>query len=169
VKRNSTAVPIALLLLLLATKIFSQVPDMAHGAAGTLYFRHFTKEDGLPSDVVRWVTQDASGYIWIATDNGLARYDGHSMKVFNHNPEDPFSLSDNMVLTIFESHDSLLWVGTNNGFSIYNPVLNVFTNYYPFASHKHQFPAVEVHYFKCLRFSWMKNLTFLQKTANKPA
>ncbi|MBW6497619.1 MAG: histidine kinase [Bacteroidales bacterium] len=146
-KRNSTAVPIALLLLLLATKIFSQVPDMAHGAAGTLYFRHFTKEDGLPSDVVRWVTQDASGYIWIATDNGLARYDGHSMKVFNHNPEDPFSLSDNMVLTIFESHDSLLWVGTNNGFSIYDPVLDVFTNYYPFASHKHQFPAVEVHYF----------------------
>ncbi|MDX9941956.1 MAG: two-component regulator propeller domain-containing protein [Bacteroidales bacterium] len=146
-KRNSIAVPIALLLLLLATNISAQRLDMAHGEAETLYFRHFTKEDGLPSDVVRWVTQDASGYIWIATDNGLARFDGHAMKVFRHNPDNPGSLLENLVYCVYESSDSLLWVGTNNGFSIYNPVLDVFTNYYPFASHTHQFPAVEVHYF----------------------
>jgi ligand-binding sensor domain-containing protein len=147
VKRNPIAVPIALLLLSFTLGLFAQNGGRLPREAETLYFRHFTKEDGLPSDVVRWVTQDSSGYLWIATDNGLARYDGHLMKVFGHNPEDPGSLSENLILALFESSDSLLWIGTNNGFSIYDPVADIFTNYHPFASQKYHFPAVEVHHF----------------------
>jgi ligand-binding sensor domain-containing protein/two-component sensor histidine kinase len=147
VKRNSTTIPIALLLLSLTLELSAQFGGGLAREAETLYFRHFTKEEGLPSDVVRWVSQDVTGYLWIATDNGLARYDGHSMKVFGHNPEDPTSLSENLILALYESSDSLLWVGTNNGFSIYDPVFDVFTNYHPFAVEGYHFPAVEVHYF----------------------
>jgi ligand-binding sensor domain-containing protein len=110
----------------------------------TLYFSHFTKEDGLPSEVIRFVTQDFAGYIWIATDNGLVRYDGHNMKIFNHNPEDPSSLYDNMIFCIFESSDSILWIGTNNGFSVYNPSLQTFTNYNSRADKPYSFPGVSV-------------------------
>ncbi len=146
-KRNSLVIPITLLLFSLLLNAFSQGNTGTGRENRPLYFRHFTKEQGLPSDVVRWVIQDASGYLWIATDNGLVRYDGHLMKVFGHNPEDPGSLSENLILALFESSDSLLWIGTNNGFSIYNPVADIFINYHPFAIEKYHFPAVEVHCF----------------------
>ncbi len=40
-------------------------------------------EDGLPSSVIYKVVQDNNGFIWIATDNGIVRWDGNQMKVFN--------------------------------------------------------------------------------------
>ncbi len=46
-------------------------------------FRHFTIEDGLPSNRIYKVLQDSTGFIWIATDNGLVRFDGVRFKVFN--------------------------------------------------------------------------------------
>ncbi|GEM_PF-6302250 len=46
-------------------------------------YRHFTIEDGLPSNRIYKVLQDSTGFIWIATDNGLVRFDGVRFKVFN--------------------------------------------------------------------------------------
>lgn len=112
-----------------------------------LYFRHFTKENGLPSDVVKYVAQDAHGYIWIATDNGLVRYDGQRMQTFQHNPENPKSIAENMVYCIYQSKDSLIWLGTKNGFSVYNPLSGNFTNYNPYPSGQIAFPDVNVNHF----------------------
>ena len=42
--------------------------------------KHFTQKDGLPSNVVYDVCQDLEGFIWIATDKGLVRYDGVQFK-----------------------------------------------------------------------------------------
>lgn len=39
-------------------------------------FHHYRVEQGLPSDVIKAVTQDSLGFIWIATDDGLVKYDG---------------------------------------------------------------------------------------------
>lgn len=112
-----------------------------------IYFRHFTKANGLPSDVVKYVMQDNQGYIWIGTDNGLVRFDGQRMVVFQHNPDNPASIGDNMVFTIFQSRDSLIWVGTKNGFSVFNPSKATFTNYSPYAKAHFSFPGVEVNHF----------------------
>ena len=108
------------------------------------YFRHITREQGLPSNVVRYVTQDFRGYIWIGTDNGLVRYDGHQMRVFRNNPEDPASLSEDVIHTIFESTDLLLWVGTGRGFSVYDPYRETFTNYHERPHAHNWFPDVEI-------------------------
>ena len=52
-------------------------------AGGQIYpARHFDVDNGLPSSEVYRVHQDERGYIWMATDNGLVRYDGYEMKVF---------------------------------------------------------------------------------------
>jgi signal transduction histidine kinase len=39
-------------------------------------FRQYRVENGLPSDVIKAVSQDSLGFIWIATDEGLVKYDG---------------------------------------------------------------------------------------------
>jgi ligand-binding sensor domain-containing protein len=56
-------------------------------------FRHLTMEDGLSNNEVYDVVQDRKGYIWLATADGLDRYDGYSFTVFRHDPSNPASLS----------------------------------------------------------------------------
>ena len=50
--------------------------------------RHISSADGLPSNQIYDMTQDADGYIWMAADNGLCRYDGyHFYNIYNLRPE----------------------------------------------------------------------------------
>ena len=46
------------------------------------YFDHFTTKDGLISNRVTAIAQDSLGYIWMATDFGLERFDGKKFKHF---------------------------------------------------------------------------------------
>lgn len=50
------------------------------------YMWHLTEDDGLPSMEVYNLLQDKKGYIWMGTDNGVCRYDGHSFKLY-YNPK----------------------------------------------------------------------------------
>ncbi len=88
---------------------------------GQLSFNRLTRENGLPSNTVLCAIQDFQGYIWIGTTNGLARYDGHDMKIFRSVPGDTASLVDNTIYTLYQASDSMIWIGTDNGLSIYNP------------------------------------------------
>lgn len=92
-----------------------------------LFFRNLNKEDGLPSGIVRYCLQDFHGYVWIATDNGLVRYDGSEMKLFQYVPGEE-ALMENSVHVLCQSKDSLLWIGTKNGLAIYDPVNDHFLN-----------------------------------------
>lgn len=56
--------------------------------------------------------RDTSGYLWIATEKGLLRYDGYQTRVFVHNPADPASLSSNHVSAVYVDKQGTLWVGT---------------------------------------------------------
>ena len=68
-----------------------------------------TTSDGLSSAVVTGLTQDKYGFIWISTDNGISKYDGYSIKTFNHLEKDSFSLPENLVLGILNSNDNI-WI-----------------------------------------------------------
>ncbi|MCP4438040.1 MAG: hypothetical protein GY810_03775 [Aureispira sp.] len=48
------------------------------------YYWKLTDEDGLPSMEVYDILQDSKGYVWIATDGGLCRFDGMSLKTYKH-------------------------------------------------------------------------------------
>ena len=56
-------------------------------------FRHVSVEQGLSHGVVRDILQDRQGFIWIATEDGLNRYDGVNLKVFRREHGNPNSLS----------------------------------------------------------------------------
>lgn len=58
--------------------------------------QHYTTADGLPSNYIYLATQDEDGYLWIATDNGLSRFDGRNFK--NYYAKD--GLKGNMITAV---------------------------------------------------------------------
>ena len=84
------------------------------GMANTV-FEHLGQHDGLPHDIATGVTEDAQGYLWASTQDGVARWDGYRFRVFPARPDDPHGLPVSYVRTI--AHDSLdrIWVGMDGG------------------------------------------------------
>lgn len=78
-------------------------------------FRHFTTAMGLPDREVNRVVEDAQGFMWVATNDGLARFDGGSWDRYRQVPGDENSLCGNMVTALAAGSDGKVWVGTDNG------------------------------------------------------
>jgi signal transduction histidine kinase/ligand-binding sensor domain-containing protein len=73
----------------------------------------WTTEQGLPGDTVRAITQTRDGYLWIATQAGLARFDGVRFTVFSKPTVKEFRTNECNVL--LEARDGTLWIGTIGG------------------------------------------------------
>ncbi len=98
---------IAAVMLCLAENLQAQQPH--------LYFERLTAENGLSHNMVNCFLQDTRGFMWIGTENGLNRYDGHSFTVFRNEPGNAASVSGNIVTDIIEDKDQLLWIATADG------------------------------------------------------
>lgn len=98
---------------LASTAVWCQ--DTSWSQAAPLRFETFGPEDDLPHRRVTAIVQDHRGFLWLGTQNGLARYDGYRFKVFEHAFDDPNSLADNYVLSLAVTPDGTLWIGTKNG------------------------------------------------------
>ncbi|MGA9342643.1 MAG: two-component regulator propeller domain-containing protein, partial [Rhodanobacteraceae bacterium] len=68
-------------------------------------------DDGLPSSVVNQVAQDRDGFIWFATHDGLARYDGVDFRVYRNVVADPGSLAANDISALLIDSKGRLWCG----------------------------------------------------------
>lgn len=90
-------------------------------------FRTWSTAQGLPQATVRAIAQDQTGFLWIGTQDGLARFDGYTFKVYRHERNDRWSLSANHVTAIVAGHDGDLWIGTQAGLNHYDPDLDRFT------------------------------------------
>jgi ligand-binding sensor domain-containing protein/class 3 adenylate cyclase len=66
---------------------------------------------GLPSNSVLDVLQDSHGYIWIASYDGLIRFDGRSFSVFTKEGNTGFD--SNSARVLLSGPDGTLWIGTN--------------------------------------------------------
>ncbi len=95
-------------------------------AFGQYRFENWSVEQGLPYKTVRSVLQTRDGYVWAATSDGLARFDGVRFTVFN-TANSP-GLVTNSLGTLVETGDGSLWVATENrGLMRYRN--GIFTNY----------------------------------------
>ena len=79
---------------------------------GNVRFQNLSLKDGLSQSVVMWTLQDENGFMWIATQDGLNRYDGYQFVIFRRDVEDPHSLSSNHITSLARDDQGALWVGT---------------------------------------------------------
>lgn len=94
-----------------------------------LKFRKYGLEDGLSQVTSHCIIQDAEGYIWIGTQDGLNRFDGNDFKVFRHDPSRKGSISDSHVKDLLEDKQGRMWVATNGGLNLFNKDTEEFTHW----------------------------------------
>ena len=90
-------------------------------------YRMFTTENGLPSTSITYIYQDSFGFVWIATENGLVRYDGARFVTYSHRENDPSSLAHDFVTSLTEDKKGNLFVSTYMGVQVYNYDTNTFS------------------------------------------
>src|SRR5512145_3228661 len=74
-----------------------------------------TRDNGLSNSSVSCIIKDKLGFLWFGTWNGLNRYDGYDVTVFQSNAKDSGSLSNSNINALFEDKEGLLWIATDNG------------------------------------------------------
>jgi len=89
--------------------------------AGDQYqMRHFTTDDGLPSNVVYSQFFDARGRHWIGTDNGVAVLEGG--RWITYDTSDGLVWNDTNAHAFLAEPDGAVWIGTSDGLSRFSPV-----------------------------------------------
>jgi len=118
----------SLYLSFLLILLFSFVPG-GGATENQIKFSHLTIDNGLSHNTVTSIIQDRKGFLWFGTLDGLNRYDGHSVKIFRHDFDDPNSLSDSGVRVVHEDKSGLLWIGTESGLNLFDPEKEQFIRY----------------------------------------
>jgi ligand-binding sensor domain-containing protein len=77
-------------------------------------FRHITQADGLLHDQVLSIVQDKKGFIWMATSNGLQRYDGSRFVYYPEMLSNPSGDLTNGAELYADNKNNLLWISKNN-------------------------------------------------------
>ncbi len=75
-------------------------------------FLNLTPEDGLANHQVRMVAKDQKGFIWLATADGLQRFDGYEFQTFQDTTQQSNILNSNIIRAVFVDSQDNVWVGT---------------------------------------------------------
>ena len=106
------------------------LPGAAVAAVSPMVFRHLGTEDGLSQNSVMATTQDAQGYVWLATEDGLNRYDGYRLKRFGRDRNDPNGLVSNFIWNLQPDRSGNLWLAVKNGgVAKFDPRSETFTTF----------------------------------------
>lgn len=93
----------------------------------SLYAQHagnvqlLTVNEGLSQGMVFDILQTRDGYLWMATKNGLNRYDGYRFEVFFNDTFDPFSIASNEIWQLFEDSRGWIWIICPAGLDVFVP------------------------------------------------
>lgn len=122
------------LLVLLALSSFNVWADTAAVPLAQYYQDHWTTRDGLPHNTINAITQTAEGYLWFATWEGAARYNGREFRTFSRGTET--GLPDSGLRNLILDGPGMLAVGARGGISRYqhqewtaNPHANAMVNH----------------------------------------
>jgi len=88
-----------------------------------------TVDQGLSQSSISAITQDKYGYLWVATLDGLNRYDGREFKIYKHSNDDPKSLYKDHVRKLYLDSRQTLWVVYPGVIARYNPQQDNFDNF----------------------------------------
>src|SRR6185436_5077161 len=83
-------------------------------ATPPLSVQRYSLEEGLSQQAVNVIAQDAEGFMWFGTEDGLNRFDGYEFRQLRHDRGDPRSLPNGWVSSLVASDDGL-WIATDGG------------------------------------------------------
>jgi signal transduction histidine kinase/ligand-binding sensor domain-containing protein/CheY-like chemotaxis protein len=92
-----------------------------------LSFYHITMDKGLSNNTTYSTLMCKRGFIWIATETGLNRFDGYNFRVYTNDAYNPRSLSSNRVRNMVEDSLGNIWIANLSGVSKYNWETDDFT------------------------------------------
>jgi len=79
-------------------------------------FEYLARDNDLPNSTAPTaLAEDGAGFLWVGTQNGLARWDGYHFRSYKADPTIPGSLPDNVVRHLRTDTRGRLWIGTNSG------------------------------------------------------
>ncbi|MDF1546318.1 MAG: two-component regulator propeller domain-containing protein [Bacteroidales bacterium] len=97
----------------------------------SMNFEHFTLKDGLSQITINSMMQDSYGFIWIATQDGLNRYDGVENKVYRPDLENrETTIGGSFINSIYEDNNHNIWIATFSGLSKYDRDEDRFYNFH---------------------------------------
>lgn len=82
-------------------------------------FKHLTSEDGLSQSFVSEIVQDSKGFLWFGTMQGINRYDGREIRLYEERG-DSMAMSSYMITKLLLDSRNILWVGTVGGIGRYD-------------------------------------------------
>lgn len=106
----------------------SLVPGKA-APASTRIPHHYTSQEGLIFDNVNSIAQDRAGFIWVATEDGLSRFDGKTFHNIKYDVHSPQGLAGNYIAQLHTDAQGDLWITSRNGISKYDVSSEAFTHY----------------------------------------
>jgi ligand-binding sensor domain-containing protein/serine phosphatase RsbU (regulator of sigma subunit) len=83
-------------------------------------FKSYSITEGLSQSVINALYQDADGFLWVGTQDGVNRFDGQNFRKFIRNPLETNSISNNWIYSITGDKNGNIWVGTRFGLNCYN-------------------------------------------------
>lgn len=101
---------ISLIFILLGLTTFAQTPK----------YYSLSTEEGIISNHIDYTFVDSYGFVWMATYDGLQRWEGIKGYTYTHQKDNPNSLSSNICYTVFEDDNKDIWIGTINGLCKYD-------------------------------------------------
>jgi ligand-binding sensor domain-containing protein len=104
-------------LILLANIFFVSLPALAQQYRVTL----LNVQDGLPSLNINQTFQQSNGFIWLATDAGVSRFDGKGFEHYKFSPGSPRHISHNFITNIVEDNDGNIWLTSEHGLNKIRP------------------------------------------------
>lgn len=93
-------------------------------------FQHIGKAEGISNSAINVIYMDKADFIWFGTWDGLNKYDGSGIQVYNPILQSNTSLCNNIIRQLVEDKDGNLWIATHHGISRYRKKTNDFESYF---------------------------------------
>jgi ligand-binding sensor domain-containing protein len=101
-----------------------------HLLSQNFYFNHPEDKNLFLRGTILDIIQDRQGFLWIATTDGLGRYDGNAVVEYRNDRFDTTSLSNNYTSNLIEDKKGRIWISTKNGLNCYLPDVDRFIRYF---------------------------------------
>lgn len=102
-------------IIFLAASVFSSCSLYSQKQCTQLKFKNYGTDQGLAVTTAFSIVQDDNGFLWIASIDGLLRYDGYKFVAYKNNFNDSSSISDNTVSFLSKGKNNQIWMGTYSG------------------------------------------------------